>query len=283
MIYNSIVTMKPGDQYFPHLSRLPWTGNKWGMPQQLIVQGDPACHKLLTQGWSIAIVGTRKPTPFAAQIIDRLVGSLAHMDVTIISGLCPGIDELAHRAALKYKLKQMAMLPMLPFGRLRDLGEEILQSGGLLVSEMEYHERANLRELYTRRNRITAALSNIILPIQAGAESGTLNCCQQGRELGIPSLVYLPQTDVLGNPGQYDGLVAMAKAGQADRWNFTEEKMGYLTNILVDRQVEFLGQIGRADLAQKLLMTWQGNGQARYALAEIMAAQNNSTMTVVLP
>lgn len=273
IIYQT-VTLKPSNKYFPHFARLNWQGNKWGAPQQLIVQGDPERHHLLTKGWSVAIVGTRNPTDFAGQIIDRLVHSLANLgNVTIVSDLCPGVGELAHRAALKYKLPTIAVLPMQPFSRLANTGQEILQAGGLVVSELGLQKpwSTDMGELYKRCNRITVALSNLIIPIQASMDrSGTLNCCEQGYDLGIPALVYLPQSDIAANPDRYDGLVAMYRNRRADRWNFTEEGLGEVVSAIIAQQINLLEQTGRSDIAKIFKQIWEADDKTRASIGNIL-------------
>ena len=48
---------------------------------------------------SVAIVGSRKPTPYGKSVTEKIVHALAKHNVTIISGLALGIDSIAHRAA----------------------------------------------------------------------------------------------------------------------------------------------------------------------------------------
>ena len=50
---------------------------------------------------SIAVVGTRRPTPYGIAATERLSADLARAGLTIVSGMARGIDTAAHRAALK--------------------------------------------------------------------------------------------------------------------------------------------------------------------------------------
>jgi len=49
---------------------------------------------------SVAIVGTRRPTPYGNQMAERLAQDLAARGLVIVSGLARGIDSSAHKGAL---------------------------------------------------------------------------------------------------------------------------------------------------------------------------------------
>lgn len=51
--------------------------------------------------WSLAVVGTRAPSPYGKEAARRISGDLAAAGVTIVSGLARGIDSIAHTAALE--------------------------------------------------------------------------------------------------------------------------------------------------------------------------------------
>lgn len=79
------------DDAYPHLLR-----EIYDPPPLLYVRGDPA----LLDRHSIAIVGTRRPTPYGNQMAERLARDLAERGLVIVSGLARGIDSLAHKGAL---------------------------------------------------------------------------------------------------------------------------------------------------------------------------------------
>jgi DNA processing protein len=54
----------------------------------------------LEDDWSLAVVGTRRPTYYGREVTEQIVGDLARNRITIVSGLAKGIDATAHRAAL---------------------------------------------------------------------------------------------------------------------------------------------------------------------------------------
>src|SRR6187402_954396 len=63
-------------------------------PERLYVRGE------LPRGPAVAIVGTRTPTPEAAEFAEELAVALATADIAVISGGAAGIDTAAHRGAL---------------------------------------------------------------------------------------------------------------------------------------------------------------------------------------
>ena len=60
--------------------------------------------------YAIAIVGTRKPTPYGISVAERLSGDLASMGFTIVSGMARGIDALSHKGALGVGGRTIAVL-----------------------------------------------------------------------------------------------------------------------------------------------------------------------------
>ena len=65
-------------------------------PPLLYVRGNPQ----LLDRFSIAIVGSRRPTPYGVQMSERLARDLADRGLVIVSGLARGIDSCAHKGAL---------------------------------------------------------------------------------------------------------------------------------------------------------------------------------------
>jgi DNA processing protein len=126
---------------------------------------------------SIAIVGTRQPTPYGKEMARQLAYELAKQGVVIISGLALGIDAIAHKAALDAGGTTIAILPtgldhIYPRAN-QGLAEQILDGGGALMTE--YPPGATVyKGNFLERNRIVSGLSDGLLIIEAASRSGTL-------------------------------------------------------------------------------------------------------------
>jgi DNA processing protein len=135
----------------------------------------------------VAIVGTRKMTPYGEQVTYRLASELAKAGVVIVSGLATGIDGVAHRAALDAGGRTIAVLGN-PLDRIypsqhRELAREILASGGALISELAVGERVQ-RWHFPLRNRLIVALSRLVIVTESGSAGGSLITAHLARDLG---------------------------------------------------------------------------------------------------
>jgi DNA protecting protein DprA len=141
-------------------------------PLWLFVQGNPTALREPL----IAIVGTRTPSNQALRAASRLAEIVAHEGYGIVSGLAEGIDNLAHKAGLNYRVPQVAVLGtgidvVYPHTTKRTR-EELLEHGGVLVSEYLPQTEVS-RSQFVERNRIQAALASALVPIEGKLQSGT--------------------------------------------------------------------------------------------------------------
>ena len=134
---------------------------------------------LPTDGPMIAIVGTRRCTTYAADVIERMVKRWAELrpDLIIVSGLAYGVDALAHRAALRHGLRSVAVVAhghyTLYPSRHRDLAAEMIHSGGGVVTEYGYHTRA-FPQHFVLRNRIVAGMTRATVVVESARRGGAL-------------------------------------------------------------------------------------------------------------
>ena len=124
----------------------------------------------------ISIVGTRKATPFGKSFTDKLVKDLAPYNPVIVSGLAHGIDVAAHKAALKYGLKTIAVFAhgldrVYPAAH-ANLAKTITANGCLLSDYLS--ETTPLPQNFASRNRIVAGLSDATIVIESAAKGGSL-------------------------------------------------------------------------------------------------------------
>lgn len=153
---------------------------------------------------TVAIVGTRKPSAYGIRVTRKLTRELAGQGVTIISGLALGLDSIAHQTCVDHGGKTIAVLPssidnIYP-RRHRQLARDITDSGGALVSEYTAGSTGPQKHNFIARNRIIAALANLIVIPEASKSSGSLHTANFGLELGIdvlavPGSIYSPQSE----------------------------------------------------------------------------------------
>lgn len=138
---------------------------------------------------AVAVVGTRKMTPYGAYAASMAAQALVDLNVTVVSGLAIGIDAKAHMTALKAGGATVAVLgggiddatiyPRLNFG----LAQDILKSGYALLSE--YAPKTSCRKHHFHaRNRLVAGLSEAVLLIEAPKRSGAMMTARLALENG---------------------------------------------------------------------------------------------------
>jgi len=148
----------------------------------------------------LAVVGSRKCTPYGERIIKTIVPPLVMAGLKIVSGLALGIDTLAHSATIEAGGRTLAVLgcgidraSIYP-PQNRPLAKRIVESGGCLLSEFP-PMTPPLRQNFPRRNRIISGLSKGVLVAEAGEKSGSLitsrYALEEGREVfAVPGNIF---------------------------------------------------------------------------------------------
>lgn len=137
----------------------------------------------------IAVVGTRRPTPYGIAATERLTADLAKAGLTIISGMARGIDTAAHKAALNEDGDTIAVfgcgVDVLYPADNRKLYQDIAKRG-LLISEFPMGTPAYPQH-FPIRNRIVSGISLGVLIIEGAQHSGSAITAKlamdQGREV----------------------------------------------------------------------------------------------------
>lgn len=141
-------------------------------PPVLWVRGDA---RLLSRP-SLAVVGTRHPTPYGSGMAEVLARDLAARRLTIVSGMARGIDTCAHKGALAARMPTVAVwgtgVDVVYPKENKKLAEEILAVGGAIVSELPMGTFPAPQN-FPRRNRILSGLSIAVLVVEASENSGT--------------------------------------------------------------------------------------------------------------
>ena len=157
-------------------------------PEPLWVTGDPA---VIERRPAVAIVGTRRITPYGERIARELARAAASGGAVVVSGLAQGVDSEAHLAALEVGSWSVAVLGegLAAFdagvrGRRRHLAARLRQRGAL-VSEYEPGLRAQ-GWMFARRNATIAALADVVVIVEAGERSGALITAAEAVRLRRP-------------------------------------------------------------------------------------------------
>jgi DNA processing protein len=141
-------------------------------PPVLWVMGDVS---LLCQP-SIAVVGTRHPSPYGSGVAELLSRDLAARRLLIVSGMARGIDSCAHRGALAARTSTLAVwgtgIDVVYPRENKKLAADILAAGGTIVSELPMGTFPAPQN-FPRRNRILSGLSVGVLVVEASENSGT--------------------------------------------------------------------------------------------------------------
>lgn len=166
-------------------------------PPVLYIRGE----YLVDDVFAVAIVGTRKVTPYGRQVTEEVASFLAANGITIISGLARGVDAIAHQTALKAGGRTIAILgsgvdKIYPPEH-RGLAEQMMQRGAI-ISDYAVGTPPDASN-FPPRNRIISGLSLAVVVIEAAETSGALItaefAAEQGREVfAVPGSILAPQS-----------------------------------------------------------------------------------------
>jgi DNA processing protein len=201
--------------------------------------------------WAVAVVGTRRATPYGRQAAEHLSTDLARHRITIVSGLARGIDAVAHRAALAAGGRTIAVLAcgldlVYPPEHLK-LAQEIMQRG-CLVSDYPLGTQPR-SEYFPRRNRILSAISLGVLVVEGDVDSGALITArlalEQNRDVfAVPGSIYSPT---------YRGANKLIRDGEAKLVAAAEDILEELNLTMATHQME-LREVLPADPTEARLL-----------------------------
>ena len=125
---------------------------------------------------SIAIVGTRSPTPYGVQMAERFSIELSQLGIPVVSGLARGIDTVAHSASLKAGGRTLAVIgsgiDVVYPPENKQLFDQIPEHGAV-VSEFLMGTKPDAGN-FPRRNRIISGLSLGTIIVETGVEGGAM-------------------------------------------------------------------------------------------------------------
>ena len=138
---------------------------------------------------AVAVVGTRRFTPYGKSVTQKLTSDLVSKNISIVSGLARGIDTIAHKAAVAGGGRTISVLgsglDVIYPGENRKLVEEICEKG-TLISEFSLGTKPD-RGNFPQRNRVISGLAHATVVVEAGDRSGAiltaLNAVDQNRDI----------------------------------------------------------------------------------------------------
>jgi DNA processing protein len=154
---------------------------------------------------SVALVGTRRATPYGIRMAEKLARELAARGVTVVSGMAAGIDAAAHRGALEAGGRTIAVLgngvdevyPKQNAG----LMDEIIKQGCVL-SQFQMGVGPS-KGHFPYRNRIISGMSLGVVIVEAPLKSGALITARQAGEQGREVFAVPGQVGVHNSQGPH--------------------------------------------------------------------------------
>lgn len=138
---------------------------------------------------TVAIVGSRRMSRYGKQVLAEIVPKFVAAGYTTVSGFMYGIDVEMHRLTVEAGGRTVGVLgwgidaPNLPEND--SLYHKIIEKKGLFLSEL-LPEQLGTLWTFPERNRIVVGLADLIIVVEAGLHSGSLNSAQWGRKMGKP-------------------------------------------------------------------------------------------------
>lgn len=149
---------------------------------------------------TVAIVGSRKMSRYGKQVLSEIVPKLVDSGYTTISGFMYGIDVEMHRLTMESEGDTVGVFgwgidyPVIP--ETADLYHKLIDRDSLFMSEMEPKEAGTLWS-FPKRNRIVVGLADIVIVVEAGLKSGSLNSAEWAHKLNkqvyaVPGSIFSP-------------------------------------------------------------------------------------------
>jgi DNA processing protein len=124
----------------------------------------------------VSIVGTRKQTEYGKFLVEHYLEAWKKLDLLIVSGLAYGIDQIAHRNALRHGLSTVGVLAngldiIYPSSH-SSLAREMILHGGLITEFLSGTQPD--KQNFPRRNRIVAGMCDAVLVVETDTKGGSM-------------------------------------------------------------------------------------------------------------
>ena len=217
---------------------------------------------------AVAIVGSRRASPYGRSVAERFAARLAGLGITVVSGLARGIDTAAHQGCLRAHGRTLAVLGcglscVYPPEN-KDLFARVAANGAVIS---EFPMAAEPRPFFfPMRNRIISGLSLGVLVVEAAKNSGALItsrlALEQGREVfavpgnldqttawGTNDLIRQGARLVSGVEDILEELTPRLRANQPVAGLFNDPGQEKIENTLSDPEGQVYNHISRRPVA----------------------------------
>ncbi len=219
-------------------------------PQELkILDSPPPVLYVKGREWSnelIAIVGSRKASPYGVHLAQLFAYKLSLKGIGIISGFAVGIDRYAHIGALRAEGVNIAVLGcgiLVEYPKENLLLRRKMRQQSTFLSEFPLFYPP-YRHNFPLRNRVIAALAKAVLVVEANERSGALITANYALELG---------KDIFAIPGRITDK-------QAKGVNRLIQEGAYLVSS-VDDILEYMGYIRNSRTTSKTTSSLKKNSE----------------------
>ncbi len=141
-------------------------------PVMLYYKGNVSLNKKRV----LAVVGTRRSTPYGKIMCENILEGLKEKDVLVVSGLAYGIDSCAHRFSVNTGISTVGVLghglDRIYPSENKSVAKKMVTNGGLLTEFMS--GTTPDRENFPKRNRIIAGISDATLVVESGRKGGAI-------------------------------------------------------------------------------------------------------------
>lgn len=188
---------------------------------------------------SVAIIGTRKPTPHGEVIAKRITRFFTDQDWTVVSGLAIGCDVIAHEETLAAGGHTVAVLAhghhtVAPKQHQR-LAHKILDQGGALVSQYPVGRDA-IPQQFVQRDKTQAAIASGVVMVQSNLGGGSLHASRAaiayGRWLAIP---YPTDADQASGAPQVGANLVLSEGSLSERQELLSQPGSDLQGVIILR------------------------------------------------
>lgn len=175
----------------------------------------------LLRGRNMALVGTRRMTPYGESVVSQVVPALVQAGIGTVSGLARGVDGAVHTVTVECQGQTVAVLGTgidIIYPRLhRALAAEILTKGGLLVSEFPLGSPPTPWH-FPWRNRLIARFARATIVVEAAEGSGSFHTAEwalqyNSQVYAVPGSIYSSESQGTNKLLEREGVYPFVSLG----------------------------------------------------------------------